>query len=128
MSPEVTDPSVRLLAEWRRLTEAESVAIDGGAWEHVLRHQAAKARLRADYEAAARTAGWPDRQPLPHADARRMLGDLLVLEERNRVLLTRRLEASRAERLSAEQHRRTLRRMQRVLGPGPTNAAWQQFS
>lgn len=114
--------------EWRRLTEAESGAIEAGDWEGLLRLQAAKQSLQSVILEADSRAGAGGGHGPAAGESRGRLEELIRLESRNREVLAGRIAAARAEQASLEQSRRNLQRLQRSFAGSVRPAAWQRYS
>jgi hypothetical protein len=124
-------PLETLYQEWRALTEAESAAIAAAAWPRVADLQDAKARLqpailKVNAELEPSASGRPEdvawREPL-----KRMLADLIDLEEHNQASVARQLAALRQERQARDLSSRNLRRLQHSYAAG-NRGFWERYS
>ena len=123
---------MRLLSDWRRLTEGEGRAIANGDWTGVADHQARKTKLQDDItrvlelcrrEPATREcSAAEDEQHLQP-----LVRELMALESHNRDLLVARRQVRQAESQRLAQTVRDLHNMRRAYGAsrGPF---WQSYS
>jgi hypothetical protein len=123
---------IRLLADWRRLSEGERGAILEGDWSGVADHQARKSQLQQQI-----TLVFDQSHPVPTdrecpSDASQQELDALVreviaLEIRNRDLVAEQLQHHQPESQRLAQTVRHLQGVRRAYGPsrGP---CWQSYS
>jgi len=115
-----------VLAEWRRLVEAEGQAIRSGNWPFVTQCQAALATLRATIDELTISARSKDSCPVkaPH---RSTVLELIELQRRNLATLQQRRDKLSSHIESLARTGRNLRGIQRSYAPaGP--AAWSSYS
>jgi hypothetical protein len=115
----------RLYSEWRRLTEAEALAIERAEWPTLAALHSAKQRLQTAILQAESPGGVE--APGDRAARRQLLGELIRLETRNRELLGRRRNSAEREQMQLEQSRSNLRRLQQRL-VGERQGGWQCYS
>jgi hypothetical protein len=123
---------MRLLGEWRRLSEAEGHAIDGGNWGGVADQQAQKLQLQQEI---ARVIEQPDGATTKVEDTsgggQPQLGplvrDLIALEIRNRDVLVTRRQGRQPESQRTARTVRRLQDMRRVYGAS-ADPRWQSYS
>ncbi len=123
---------LRLLTEWRQLTEREGEAISRDDWACVTRQQELKAELRqrltpafaAVRSSRPRSAAGPGDEDCLFDS---IISELVALETRNRDRLRARREVRQAdlERLNATVA--NLRELRRAYGSGPSSL-WQSYS
>jgi hypothetical protein len=114
-----------LYSEWRRLTEAESMAIETGEWAALSALHSAKQGLQTEILAAEAREG--SGSPEEGIARRQLLEELLRLEARNRDLLRRRRDSAEREQTRLEQSRSNLRRLHQSF-VGEREGAWQRYS
>lgn len=112
-----------ILDSWRRLSSAETEAIDAGDWGHLVTLQDAKRALQGRLTGRGEAASAPPLDPALAPD----VAELVALERANLALLGRRQAAADLERADAERARRNLRRQQELFGARTSNS-WQQYS
>ena len=115
-----------VLAEWRRLAEAEGQAIRSGNWPFVANCQAALATLRAKIDELTISARSTDSCPA-RAPHRSSVLELIELQRRNLAALQQRREKLSSHIESLARSGRNLRGIQRSYAPaGP--GAWSSYS
>ncbi len=117
----------RLLADWRRLTELEWLAILQDRWAELARHQQDKAMLRP-HLAQALASARAGRPAGAGADPMAATGrELIALQSRNSEALHAKCETRRAELQGLHQTIRNLQGVRRAYGGLPGHA-WQSYS
>jgi hypothetical protein len=123
---------IRLLEQWRQLTERETHSILLGDWQALSRHQAQKQRLTQDIT-AARTALAASGQPgkpsasSPENPVRSIVTELKAMEIRNRELLSAKHQNLRAELDRVSGTARDLHGLRRAYGTAASNR-WHSYS
>jgi hypothetical protein len=122
---------IRLLGEWRRLSEAESHAIVEANWSGVTDQQALKLQLQQEI---ARIVEQPDRATTKVEDTSGggpqlgpLVRDLIALEIRNRDVLVARRQGRQPESQRTARTVRRLQDMRRVYGAS-ADPRWQSYS
>jgi hypothetical protein len=102
-----------LLAEWRRLTKSEAVAIAGNDWAGLLFQQSSKVEVRrriSSLVSAAASSAAPSRQAVAREqNLHPLLAEILALESRNRDTLQAK---RRDQQLQLNQTAETVLRLQ----------------
>jgi hypothetical protein len=123
---------LRMLAEWRTLTEREGDGISRGDWASVARTQELKAELRERLTPLFADIRTRDSQIPADGSREECMFDLLIseligLETRNRDRLRARREDRKAERDRLNATVAGLRDLRRAYG-GRATSHWQSFS
>jgi hypothetical protein len=123
---------LRLLGEWRRLTEREGGAILAEDWLALSRHQAAKAQLCQDITlalsgvpAGRRGSAVGDTPPAESISS--LATELMALETRHRDLLRAKRQSTQAELDRVSQSTRHLQGVRRAYSPACRHL-WQSYS
>lgn len=112
-------PTALMLREWKRLTLAESKAIQLQDWDEVQRVQDTKAQLKAEYESLA---------PNHHdAQYRQEANEVIALEKNNWDSLSRSLQVTRAEIANEDKSIQNIQQVHRAYG-SQNGSYWQQYS
>ena len=108
-----------MLREWKRLTLAESRAIQLQDWAEVQRLQDTKAQIRAEYE-----------QLDPMVDEARFrpeAQEVLALEQANLDCLSHSMQTTRAQILAEDKSIQNIQQVQRAYG-SRFGTYWQQYT
>ena len=109
-------PTALMLREWKRLTLAESRAIQLQDWDEVQRVQDTKAQLKAQYESLA---------PNHHdAQYRQEANEVIALEKNNWDSLSRSLQVTRAEIANEDKSIQNIQQVHRAYG-SQNGSYWQ---
>ena len=119
------DPA-QLFAEWRQLTEAETLAITAHDWSGLAEVQHRKSDLQEALDIAEHAPTATRSRP-QHDAIRAAIDQLIRLEASNHKLLTERIAAMRTEKESLHRSAGNLRRLHRY-SPSPDASAWQSYS
>ncbi|MSR66891.1 MAG: hypothetical protein EXS24_05910 [Pedosphaera sp.] len=112
-------PTALMLREWKRLTLAESRAIQLQDWAEVQRLQDTKAQIRAEYE-----------QLDPMVDEARFrpeAQEVLALEQANLDCLSHSMQTTRAQILAEDKSIQNIQQVQRAYG-SRFGTYWQQYT
>jgi len=112
-----------ILEAWRRLSSAETEAMEAGDWVHLARVQDAKATLQ---DRLSRSEYVPDRND-NDPGLGSLMSEILERERSNLRLLDRRKDEAKVEQAAVECSRRNLRRQQKLF-VGRTATSWQCYS
>ena len=123
---------MRLLADWRRLTEAEGRAISGGNWSGVADQQAQKLQLQQEItrvlEQPALISGTEEGPcSVGQAELHPLVRDLMALEIRNRNLVVAKREDCQPESQRLARSVRHLQVMRRAYGVS-SDPRWESYS
>ena len=121
-----TSQLIRLLEQWRELTEREAHSILLGDWAALARYQTQKQRLTRDIS-LAQTALAGSSANGTDEPVRGLVAELKTMELRNRELLSARRQNLQAELDRVSETTRALRGVRRAYGGASTNC-WHSYS
>jgi hypothetical protein len=115
--------------EWRRLAEAEREAIRVANWPAVTDCQSAIQKLQPRIMRCTEEARheWSQVGANGAEDFRKIIGEMIEIEEQNNVLLQDLSQVAKAQYRQLEQSGHNLRQVQRSYAPTPP-PAWTSFS
>ena len=125
------DDLMGLLAEWRRLTNEEGLAIENEDWKDLAQRQHQKKLLQEKIDslgqfqssAEALTGRAPAR-----SEVARLVSELQGLEGRNLSLLQTKRQSNRLEWNRLNQSLRTIHGLRRAYGAPAARGYWQSYS
>lgn len=124
---------LNLYQEWRKLTDAEGLAIRSANWPELQYLQDAKFNLQAQIVSAtelvhAELARNPGMAQEVNREFRTLLAELIQMEQRNSQWLSEKRQNAEAEMALANQSSRNLRQVHKAYNTTQGPTAWNSYS